>query len=299
MKAWLLLGICFFSMSFACAQIDQPAIARQELNLGVQAYRSAHYDEAIEHFSRAVQYDPALQIGRLYLATAYAQMYVPGEETPENVANANAALEQYAQVLRNDPANMTALKGAAYVNMQLKKFQAAREAYKKAAEIDPKDPEAFYSVGVIDWTLAYRDIATETDMLGQQSQASEDIDDADKDDADEDSGAQETNPSVDPEYRMIFSSACVRLRTEHLSDVEEGIAMETRAIDLREDYDEAMVYLNLLFRERADLQCGDATAHAADIKKSDQWTNEAMAARKKKADEAAHKRQAPATSSPE
>jgi hypothetical protein len=60
-----------------------------------------------------------------------------------------------------------------------------------------------------------------------------------------------------------------------------------------------MAYLSLLFRERADLQCGDAAAHAADNKKADQWTNEAMAARQKKAEEAAHRRQAPTTSSPE
>ena len=295
MNAWILSLICFFSLPFACAQVDQPAAAKQELNLGVQAYRNANYDEAIEHFSRAVQYDPDLKVGRLYLATAYAQMYVPGVETPENVVNANAALEQYAQVLRKDPAKMTAVKGAAYVNLQLKKFQAAREAYKKATEIDPKDAEGFYSVGVIDWTLAYKDIAAEKDKLDQQSEASEG---KDEDEADDDTGTQEANPS-NPEYRMIFSPACVRLRAEHLPEIEEGIAMETRAIDLRKDYDEAMVYLNLLFRERADLQCGDAAAYAADVKKADQLTNEAMAARKKKLEEAAHKQQAPATSSPE
>ena len=186
---------------------------------------------------------------------------------------------------------MTAVKGAAYVNMQLKKFEAAREGYKKAAEIDPNDPEAFYSVGVIDWTLAYRDIATEKGKLAPQSQTSEEKDD-------DDTGHQKANPNS-PEYRMIFSPACVRLRTEHLSEVEDGIAMETRAIDLRKDYDDAMVYLNLLFRERADLQCGDAPAHAADIEKANQWAVEAMTVRKKKAGEAAHRRQAPATTSPQ
>jgi tetratricopeptide (TPR) repeat protein len=294
MKVGGLLLICFFSISFACAQIDLPAAAKQELNLGVQAYRAARYEEAIEHFSRAVQYDPDLPVGRLYLATAYAQIYVPGVDTTENVANANAALEQYAQILRNDPSNMPALKGTAYINLQLKKFQAAREAYKKAAEIDPKDPEPFYSVGVVDWMLAYKDIATEKDKLNHEFQTSED-----EDDAADDTATREAIPSNDQEYRMIFSSACVRLRTEHLSDVEDGIAMETRAIDLRKDYDDAMAYLSLLFRERADLQCGDAAAHAADNKKADQWTNEAMAARQKKAEEAAHRRQAPTTSSPE
>jgi hypothetical protein len=65
------------------------------------------------------------------------------------------------------------------------------------------------------------------------------------------------------------------------------MAMLTKAVSLREDYDDAMVYLNLLYRLRADVQCGNKEAHAADIKKANEWTDMAMAARKKKADAAA------------
>jgi hypothetical protein len=48
-----------------------------------------------------------------------------------------------------------------------------------------------------------------------------------------------------------------------------------------------MVYLNLLYRLRADMECGNKEAHAADLKKSNEWADMAMAARKKKADAAA------------
>ena len=47
-----------------------------------------------------------------------------------------------------------------------------------------------------------------------------------------------------------------------------------------------MAYLSLLYRLRADLDCGNKEAHAADLKKADEWTDMAMAARKKKADAA-------------
>ena len=36
--------------------------------------------------------------------------------------------------------------------MQQKKFDDAREYYKKAIDADPNDPETYYSVGVIDWS---------------------------------------------------------------------------------------------------------------------------------------------------
>ncbi len=41
------------SMS-GCNQLE----ARDQLNKGVDAYKSAHYDEAIEHFQKATELDP-------------------------------------------------------------------------------------------------------------------------------------------------------------------------------------------------------------------------------------------------
>ncbi|MGB9085440.1 MAG: tetratricopeptide repeat protein, partial [Terriglobales bacterium] len=55
--------------STGCAKLQ----ARDHLNKGVQAYKQAKYEEAIDHFQRAVNLDPTYPMTRLYLATAYAQ----------------------------------------------------------------------------------------------------------------------------------------------------------------------------------------------------------------------------------
>ena len=60
--------------------------ARDQLNKGVQSYKDARYEEAIEHFKNAVQLDPSLMNAKLYLATAYMQQYIPGADSPENNA---------------------------------------------------------------------------------------------------------------------------------------------------------------------------------------------------------------------
>ena len=60
--------------------------ARDQLNKGVAAYKNAKYEEAINHFQEAVHLDPSLTNARLYLATAYAQQYIPGVDTPDNTA---------------------------------------------------------------------------------------------------------------------------------------------------------------------------------------------------------------------
>src|ERR1035438_8702111 len=52
--------------------------ARDQLNKGVQAFKSAQYPQAVERFKTAVEYDPTFATARLYLATAYMQQYIPG-----------------------------------------------------------------------------------------------------------------------------------------------------------------------------------------------------------------------------
>ncbi len=69
--------------------------ARDQLNKGVQAYKNAKYEDAIEHFKNAVELDPTLINARLYLATAYAQQYIPGADSPDNNRFAEQAIDVF------------------------------------------------------------------------------------------------------------------------------------------------------------------------------------------------------------
>jgi hypothetical protein len=57
--------------------------------------------------------------------------------------------------------------------------------------------------------------------------------------------------------------------------------MLKKAIELRRDYDDAMAYMNLMYRERADIQCRDAKAYAADLKTADDWVDLTIATKRK------------------
>jgi hypothetical protein len=53
-----------------------------------------------------------------------------------------------------------------------------------------------------------------------------------------------------------------------------------------------MVYLNLLYRRKAnDFSCDDPAAMAGDVKTANEWSDKAMAARKKKQEEKEKKNQ--------
>jgi tetratricopeptide (TPR) repeat protein len=234
--------------------------ARDQLNQGVRSYRNANYEQAIEHFKNAVILDENLKVAKLYLATAYAQQYVPGVDSPEMTRMAQQAIDEYKNVLQNDPQNINSLKGIAYLYLQMKKFDDSQEYYKKAIAADPNDPEAYYSVGVIDWSAAYKDTAERKAKV---------------------------NLKVDDELKS--PKLCEEIKASNEARVDEGLKMLQTAMDKRQDYDDAMVYMNLLYLRKADMACNDPQAKAQDKKMSEEFSNKAMAARKKKAEAAAKK----------
>jgi tetratricopeptide (TPR) repeat protein len=229
--------------------------ARDQLNKGVQDYKNAKYEGAIEHFKNSVALDPTLVNARLYLATAYAQQYIPGADTADNNRNAEQAIDQYQKVLDKDPKNLNSIKGIAYLYLQMKKFDQAKEYYRKATQIDSNDPEPYYSVAVIDWTQTYQPRMEQRAKLG-----------------------------LGPNEPLKDKKVCEQLRAANLDKVEEGRQMLEKALQLRPDYDDAMAYLNLMYREQADIECGDAAARAEDLKKADEWVDKTMATKKAKAE---------------
>src|SRR5215813_4633600 len=92
--------------------------ARDQLNKGVKAYKDSHFEQAIDHFQQAVQLDPSLMNARMYLATAYVSLYIPGVDSPDNLTNANQAIEQYKKVIESNPSReqkVNSAKGIAYL----------------------------------------------------------------------------------------------------------------------------------------------------------------------------------------
>jgi tetratricopeptide (TPR) repeat protein len=176
---------------------------------------------------------------------------------------ADQAIAQYKAVLVNEPQNVTSLKGIAYLYMQMKKFDDAREFYKKSIGADPNDPETYYSVGVLDWTAVYKDTAERKGKEGLK------VDDEMKSKRDQ--------------------KLCDEIKAANEGRIDEGLDMLQKAMTKRQDYDDAMVYVNLLYLRKADMTCNDPEARAEDKKLSEDWSNKAMDARKRKQEAAAKK----------
>lgn len=228
--------------------------ARDELNKGVQAFKSARFEDATNHFQTAISLDPEYGNAKLYLATAYASQVVPNLETPENLAVANKALEGFQSVLAKDPNDLAALKQIASIDRNIKKLDEAKEYEKKVIAVSPNDAEAHYTIGVVDWMQAYKNaVATLA--------------------ADGSTDAGDGNPKKS-------KGACDKLKQQNTATVSEGMDYLNKAVAINPNYDDAMQYLNLTYRRKADLECPDDAARKADLAKAEEWSNKAMGARK-------------------
>jgi tetratricopeptide (TPR) repeat protein len=262
------LAIVFMVGSFLSPALFSQSSAGDELNLGVQAYREAKYEEAIQHFEKSVALAPDKILPHLYLATAYAQQYIPGVDTPDNKRFAEQAIEQYQRVLDSDSvsnskvsgARISSAKGIASLYYNMKKFDDSKKYNQMVSDLDPKDPDPYYSIGVIDWALSYQPRMEQRARLDVKPDA-------------------EFDPNNEQQRK-----ACDQLRAENSPVIEEGITSLHTAIKLQPDYDDAMAYLNLMYREKADLACDDLAARAEDLETADHWVDETLRVKKQKAE---------------
>jgi Tfp pilus assembly protein PilF len=230
--------------------------ARDQLNKGVQAYRNAQYPQAVERFKNAVELDPTFATARLYLATAYMMQYIPGAESPENMQMANAAQDQFQKVLDRDPKNELAIASIASLYFYEKKLDDARQWNQKLVTVNPRNKEAYYTLGVIAWTKAFQPRMEARAKMGMKP--------------------EDPGPLKDKKVRE-------ELAAQNGPVIDEGIKDLERALQIDPEYDDAMAYLNLLYREKADLE-DSAEAYKKDTEIADNWVQKSLETRKIKAE---------------
>jgi tetratricopeptide (TPR) repeat protein len=239
--------------------------ARDQLNKGVASYKNNHYEQAIDHFQQAVQLDPSLINARMYLATAFVSQYIPGVDTDENIRTAQQAIDEYQRVIDANPSReqkVNSAKGVAYLYLNMKKWDDAKKYYRMASDLDPNDPEPYYSIGVIDWTACYQPRMEARAKLGLKPE-------------------ENLNPKNKDQKK-----ACDELKVKNAPSIQEGIDSLNKAISLRPDYDDAMAYTNLMYREKGDVECDDLPQRAEDLKTADHWVDETLRVKKVKAEKA-------------
>jgi tetratricopeptide (TPR) repeat protein len=240
--------------------------ARDNLNKGVRAYGESDYQGATAFFEEATQLDPELIEAELYLGMAYLQQFVPGAVGDENQRNAEMAVQTFESVLQGDAENTTALAGLASIYQNTNRLGLARESYVRQVEIAPDDPVAHYSVGSVNWMIVFSELPRLTAAIAEEDEA------------------EESEGEINPDARTFDEVASL---------IEEGQMHLDRALELRDTYEDAMSYKNLLYRQAAELIPVDTEDEGALAQReellamADDWFNRALETRQRNAELAA------------
>jgi tetratricopeptide (TPR) repeat protein len=229
--------------------------ARDRLNKGVSAFRGGNYPTAVEFFKEAVSLDPQFPTARLYLAMSYMMQWIPGAESPENARMSQAAHDEFMRVLEQDPKNPLALAYLAKLYFDQKQLDEAQKWYTELIKADPANRDAYYTLGVIAWMRTYEPRMNVRFKLNMRP--------------------DDPGPLKDKKARE-------ELAAQHMPIIEEGLRNLEKAMAINKEDDEAMSYVNLLYRERADLE-ETAAAYKKDWDVANEWVNKSLETKKAKA----------------
>jgi tetratricopeptide (TPR) repeat protein len=266
--AVLVLGVLLVSAP-GCQGLRE----RMAMKKAHELYKAQKYDEAIKKYKEILAMDPGSYIATYQVAMSNLAMYHPGsshakdkeyatqaieyleklmampapdEETKERVVKYYLSLLASAEMsdkaiafmekeLAKDPRNVETVLQLANLYAKKGDFPNAWKYFTKRAELDPKNKEAWYTVGVVAWERSYKGKEMVSD------------------------GERETTL------------------------IPQGLAAFDKAIAIDADYFDALVYANLLYREKAALLGRQNRLEEAQqaMETANSFKDRAQAARKK------------------
>jgi tetratricopeptide (TPR) repeat protein len=278
----LAVGVLLLLSGVGCAKIQSRAAFKD----GNKEYTSENFKRAIALYERAVELDPNLGEAWFYLGSSYQAMYRPGKDTPENrqllekaIAAYKTSLErnpgqteqqkkvktntlgaliaihsdepfkdfdiaqQYAQQLvQENPDDAKNLYALANLYEKFNQIDKAEETYRRVSDLNPSDPKAcgalaaFYNKPLWEGRSKF-DQAIEVlercanldpnDPGGHQKVASFYWDKAYRD------------PLITDEQKRHYA--------------EKGMEAVDKALSLKPDYFDAVIYKGLLYRVMASV----------------------------------------------
>ena len=260
--------------------------AKSAFKDGNKAYKEEKFKLAIDDYQHALELDPTMAEAMFYLGSAHQNMYRPGHDTPENKAHLDEAVKEYrasidanngsTEQLRRVKSNALAALTAIYAEPPYKDFDQAisfaqqlskenpddpkynfamanlyekfekidkaEETYKHVVELNPKDPKAcsalagFYNKPLWDGHSKFAE-AIET------LQKCATID--------------ETDPTGFYKVAVFYWDKAFRdpdLKDKQKDEyADKGMEYVDKALALKPDYVDALVYKGLLLRVKAQV----------------------------------------------
>ncbi len=252
--------------------------ARQLIRAGNANFKEQQYETALKKYEEAQQLDPNEVRLDKFVAMAHMALYNPGSKHEKDLLALNKAIEHFKKYLAANPNDEKAAKYLVTTYMNSQRYDDAIAYFQEWFKAHPNDGQAVQTIAML-----Y----------------------AKKGDFKESLEWQKKRAALEPNNAEIFYTMGVTCwdksyntvpaamdPAERRQIVDFGMQQLMRSVELRPDYFEAMLYINLLYREYAKME-GDEAKKAEYRAKADEWQKKALEARaralKKEREEAAQK----------
>jgi tetratricopeptide (TPR) repeat protein len=286
-RPYLALLVVLGLASSACSELQ----ARRHARSGNTLYRDGDYAGAVREYEESERYYNGLQVVALNKGLACRQMMLPGSKTPENEKAVDCALEAFTrakqitpddargdqlyvqtlfdadrfdtlakmyedQLAKNDK-DLAAINGLVTVYSRSTDWRQALKWTARRADIESHDAEAQYGVGVLIHNLLFQKGGSDKSSFDPRPDPNLD--------------PKKAPPKVPPPFGSEDIVGDERIK---LSD--QGIAYLEKAIAIRPEYKEAMVYVNLLYRQKSLAYLEQWQEWQKCIDQAEAWRNKAL-----------------------
>jgi tetratricopeptide (TPR) repeat protein len=295
--AHVLSLVTVVSLLGGCAELR----ARHEARKGNDLFRDGDYMAAVARYEESQRIFPEFPTSALNHGLACRQMMSVGSDSPESQKAADCALkafkhlqeiapqdergaqlyeqtlfdanrfeeleQMYLAQFQKDPKSLLAVNALVQVYGRWDKWDEGFKWELKRTELAPNDPDAHYSVGVLLFNRLMEKGGTGLATRFDPRPGAENKFLA------EDEAFKDLKPGEVPPFFSV--GQIVGPRRIEMADL--GLKHLARALELRSDYTEAMVFTNLLLRQKALAYLGDAVTWEALMKQADEWGQRAAA----------------------
>lgn len=241
--------------------------ARVELKKGNALYKDEAYAAALKQFQEGLRLDPGATFAWRSVGLTALALYKPGDETPQNVEYGRTAAEAFEKYLADYPADDKIHEYLLSTYVNAKEYDQALAYLDRRAQEAPAQANNIQQLKVTILTQAGR-----LEDAWQMVQSSP--------------GAAQAESlytiGVNAWSKVYNDPALDTAQRGALVDL--GLEALKQAMAKKNEYFEAMVYTNLLYRQKANLQ-SDPTLRAEYLDQATQWQQRALALRNKRLEE--------------